>query len=184
MLRQPPKTHQLGITLVEFMTTVGIVSVLAGVAAPNFAAWQASTRIRASADIIHAGLRLARSEAVVRNTNVVFTLQPDGSWNVGCETVTTNCPATLHTRPGAEIRGDISLAVTQLNAESASGASSVLFNSRGTPDSAPASLRTVDITAPSVMPSAPGRQLRVTLSAFGQTRLCDPNAGVGSPTSC
>ncbi len=184
MLTKHSRTRQAGLTLVEFMTSIGIVAVLAGVAVPNFASWQANARVRSSADIIHAGLRLARSEAVVRNSNVIFTLQPNGSWNVGCESVTSNCPATIHTRPGTEIRGDLSLAVTQLNADSSSGTSSVSFNSRGAPDAAPTSLRRVEVTAAAIVPSAPARRLRITLSSFGQTRLCDPDATGGSPTSC
>ena len=119
-------------------------------------------------------------------SNRTFTLAANGNWTVGCATVTSTCPATIHGRPGAEVRGSMTLVMTQRNNETASdGAASVTFNSRGVPDGADTSLRRVDLDVPSsIVASTLSRDLRIVLNNFGQTRLCDPNASNSSPTSC
>jgi len=185
MLKSALQTRQRGLTLVELAVTVALSAILVGIAVPSFSAWQGNSRIRASADTIHAGLRLARAESITRNTSVTFTLQANGDWTVSCTTVTTQCPANIHSRPGAEIRGGLSLVATQRNSVVASGAAVVTFNSLGQPDVVDASLRRVDITVPtSIVPTAQSRAMRITLTDLGQTRLCDPAATNGTPTAC
>lgn len=174
--------RQRGVTIAEMLITVSLVAVLAAIAVPNFSAWQGNSRIRASADTIHTGMRLARAEAVTRNAQVRFALQPDGSWTVGCVTVTANCPALLHTRPGAEVRGGVTLAMRLRDASTSSSATTVVFNSRGVPDANTASLRRVDVSVAALATAT--RDLRITLSDLGQTRLCDPRAASGTPTTC
>jgi type IV fimbrial biogenesis protein FimT len=179
------KSRQRGLTIVEMAVTLSLVAILVGIAVPSYSAWQGNSRIRASADTIHAGLRLARAEAVTRNTSVTFTLQSNGGWSVGCATVTTDCPADIHTRSAAEVNGSLSLVLRQRNDQPASSAISVTFNSRGVPDTADTSLRRIDLDVPSsVVASSLSKDLRIVLTDFGQSRLCDPNATSGSPTSC
>lgn len=178
-------TKQRGLSVVEMTMVVGVMAILAAMAVPSFSAWQGNTRIRASAEAINNGLHLARVEAVSRNTSVTFTLQTGGGWTVGCATATTECPATLHERSGAEVGSGSSLVLTQRDDNAATGSASVTFNSRGRPDTAATSLRRVDIDVPSsILPAAQSNELRIVLNDFGQTRLCDPNAASGSPTEC
>jgi type IV fimbrial biogenesis protein FimT len=186
MLKHAVRRRQRGVTIVELTVTVALAAILVGAAVPSYSAWQGNSRIRASADTIHAGLRLARAEAVTRNTSVTFTLAANGNWTVGCATVTSTCPATIHSRPGAEVRGSMTLVMTQQNNQTVNdGAASVTFNSRGVPDAADTSLRRIDLDVPaSIAASALSRDLRIVLNNFGQTRLCDPNASDSSPTSC
>lgn len=172
--------HQRGLTLVELAVTMALVGILVGVAVPSFTTWQANSRIRASADTIHAGLRLARAESITRNASVTFTLQANGNWTVSCTMVTAICPANIHSRPGAEVRGELSLVALQRDASTATGDATVIFDSLGRPNADPASLRRVDVT----VASTTSRPLRIMLTDLGQTRLCDPAATGGSPTAC
>ncbi len=185
MLMCETRTRQRGLTLVELAVTLALAAILVGLAVPSFSAWQGNSRIRASADTIHAGLRLARAESITRNTSVTFTLQANGDWTVGCTTVTAQCPANIHSRPGAEVRGGLTLVATQRDNNVASGPAAVVFDSLGRPGTVDASLRRVDITVPtSIMPTAQSRPLRIMLTDLGQTRLCDPAATGGTPTAC
>jgi type IV fimbrial biogenesis protein FimT len=178
-------SRQRGLTLVELAVTIALAAVLYGIAVPSFSAWQGNSRIRASADTIHAGLRLARAESITRNASVAFTLQTNGDWSVSCTTVTTQCPANIHSRPGAEVRGGLSLVTTQRDNVVATGAATVTFNSLGQPDAVDTSLRRIDITVPSsIVPTSQSRAMRIVLTDFGLTRLCDPGATSGTPTAC
>jgi len=65
---------QLGFSLVEMLIVIGIISVLLGLAAPSYRAWTQSTKIRGTTEAILNGIRLAKSEAVRRNTTLRFQL--------------------------------------------------------------------------------------------------------------
>lgn len=91
----PHDTHQpagfrrariAGFTLPELLVAVGIVSILAALAAPSFSNLIASQRTRASATDLYLALAKARSEAIKRNANV--TLSPKGGlWHNGWEVI-------------------------------------------------------------------------------------------------
>ena len=77
-----------GFTLVELMITVAILAVIVGIGLPSFTGIVAQNRVTASINDFHAGLRLARSEAVKRNANVVFCASSNqtactGGWGSG-----------------------------------------------------------------------------------------------------
>jgi len=72
-----------GFTLVELMTVVSIVAVLATVAAPSFAEMMATQRVRTAASALTESLWLARAEATKRNTDVGFVLRdPETGWTI------------------------------------------------------------------------------------------------------
>ena len=80
---------QRGFTIVELMTVITILAVLAMAAAPGMQSLIASARARAAANDLIADLVLARSEAIKRNREV--ELSPAGGWTAGwmIRTVTT-----------------------------------------------------------------------------------------------
>lgn len=74
-----------GFSLIELMIAMGIAVTLLVMAAPTYGLWVADSRIRAAADTIAGGLRLAQAEAVKRNEDIEFILDPTtntGGWTL------------------------------------------------------------------------------------------------------
>jgi prepilin-type N-terminal cleavage/methylation domain-containing protein len=87
------QTPQRGFTLVEFMIGLAIIGILIVAGAPGFATFLQNSHIRNAAEALQNGLTLARVEAVRRNTNVEFVLDPGNySWTVRCVAGSATCP--------------------------------------------------------------------------------------------
>ncbi len=73
-----------GFTLVELMSTIAILSILTALAAPSFASFSSSQRLRGAATDLMTTLLAARSEAIKRNADVtVSAVVVSGSANWG-----------------------------------------------------------------------------------------------------
>jgi type IV fimbrial biogenesis protein FimT len=70
-----------GFTLVELLTVVAVLVVLAMIAVPSFNELTASQRVQMAAMDLFTSLLRARSEAIKQNTDV--TLSPAGAWDAG-----------------------------------------------------------------------------------------------------
>lgn len=80
--------RQQGFTIIELMITVALIAIVAAIGIPSFQDIVASNRVVSSINELHAGLRLARIEAVKRNDDVVFCSTSDsascgGTWGDG-----------------------------------------------------------------------------------------------------
>lgn len=80
--------RQQGFTIIELMITVALIAIIAAIGIPSFKDLIASNRVVSSINELHAGLRLARVEAVKRNADVVFCTSADqascgGNWGDG-----------------------------------------------------------------------------------------------------
>ncbi|RLT88213.1 MULTISPECIES: GspH/FimT family pseudopilin [unclassified Ketobacter] len=80
--------RQQGFTIIELMITVALIAIVAGIGIPSFRDLVASNRVVSSINEFHAGLRLARIEAVKRNDTVIFCASSDqascnGNWGDG-----------------------------------------------------------------------------------------------------
>lgn len=94
-----------GVTLIEMMVGLTIISCLLLVGMPSFTGWIQDLQVRGAAESIHSGLLLARSEAIRRNRPVQLTLANAGGlveWQVGCVTVATDCPGLITQRKRGE----------------------------------------------------------------------------------
>lgn len=151
------------------MTAIVIMGILAAVAIPSFQTWIINSQTRNAAESITNGLQRARSESVARNTNVQFVLGANSSWVVSV----VNNGTVIQSRPGSE--GSTSVTRTVLPA----GATSITYNNFGQVVPNAASLTQVDLTA-----TGGTQNLRVTIGAGGNARMCDPNMAVGSPRAC
>ena len=78
-----------GFTLIEMIVVLGIVAIIAAIAAPNMGAMIKRQRIKTAAFDVFASLTFARSEAIKRNATV--TLTPlDGDWAKGWQVKDAN----------------------------------------------------------------------------------------------
>ena len=167
-----PKLKQHGFSLIELMVVVSIVVVVASLAAPSYVGWIQNTRVRTATESILSGIQKARAEALKRNTPVRFALAANAGWTVSCVTPALCNDLTsgiVETRASNE--GDTSAVV----ATPASG--NVIFNGLGIQTTA--GLSQVDLTL-----AQADRPFRITVSAGGTVRMCDPHASSSDPRKC
>ncbi|MBI3901542.1 MAG: GspH/FimT family pseudopilin [Nitrosomonadales bacterium] len=174
---------QQGFSAIELMVGIVIVSILLALAAPSFSSWVSNNRIRAAGESMLNGLQLARSEAVRRNTQIQFVLGTDTGWNVGCTTVTADCPATIQNRSSAE--GSTASVIM------ASDQTTAVFNGLGrevnaNPLSSICLGSTAGLTSACLAPTSTSeRRLRVEVTPGGQIRMCNPSYAVAAnPQGC
>lgn len=172
--------RQRGVSLAELMIGIAILGILLASALPEFSTWIQNTRIRTAAESILSGLQLARTEAVRRNLNVQFVFGTGSTWTV-------SVPSTLEqiqTRSSAEGSTE-SVTVTKTPA----AATTITFNSLGRTTAnadASAAITQIDVDVPAaVLAAARSRELRITIGAGGNVRMCDPNVTVSTdPRYC
>lgn len=197
MLTLPPHA-QWGMTLVELVIGIAILTLLLLLGVPSFATWIQNTQIRTAAEAIQNGLQLSRSEAVRRNTSVQFVLTSvlgggvGSDWTVSCVTPindvdgdgVADCPGTgvvpteIQKRPAAE---------GSRNAAVAAGQPTIVFNGIGRMTT-PAATTNIVITNPTggacATAAGPMRCLSVVVSTGGQVRMCDPALASTDPRGC
>jgi type IV fimbrial biogenesis protein FimT len=183
-----------GFTMVEMIVTVALVAILLRLAVPSFTAWIRNTQMRSVAEALQNGLRKAQSEASARNRQMVFSLTNDE-------------PATAATAATAAAGGRnwVVRSVQQLNSaafdeyiegggfgDSAQGVvitgdASICFNSVGrlvANASAGVGCTGADVSYDITREGAE-RRLRVTVSAGGRVRMCDPDRSIATqPDGC
>lgn len=169
-----PTSRHTGFSLVELLVGVAILGILAAVAMPSFQDWIKNTQIRNAAESIQNGLQRARSEAVLRNSDVAFVLGTNSSW-----TVSVVAPAAvIDSRASTEGSSNVTVTVTPV------GATTVTFNNFGIVRAANADA-SLPFTQVNLAATGGSQNLRVTIGIGGNVRLCDPNLATGSsPRAC
>ncbi|TLY48850.1 MAG: prepilin-type N-terminal cleavage/methylation domain-containing protein [Gammaproteobacteria bacterium] len=177
--------RQTGFSLIELMIGITLLGLLLVLAAPTYSQWMINSRIRNAAESIQNGLRLARNEAVQRDTNVRFELTSSSGadWQICVVAVATDaCSATK------------SVTLQQFNASG--GAKGIVVGSekdtsyaKGKFDTSLTSMASTSITFNALgRPTDSGggtRRLVTTLSVGGSLRTCDPQlAMTTSPQGC
>ncbi len=82
--------RQYGFSLLELMVTLAIMAIVMAVAVPSFRSLQSSIRITTTANNLAAGLKDARSKALVSRRNVSFQAESGGNWSTGWRVVFVN----------------------------------------------------------------------------------------------
>lgn len=174
-----------GFSLIEFMVTIALAALLLGLASPSFVTWTRNSQVRTVTDSLQNGLRLAQTEAVRRQRQVVFFLTN----NATCDTANTASANgrfwVIRTVPllDGETAQVVQCGVLSDVASGAaiSGPTALCFSSagrlvtNGTPGGGAAC--TIDASGTNtydVTRTGADRSLRVLVSVGGQTRLCDP----------
>lgn len=193
--------RQRGVSLIELIIGMTIVSILLMMGVPTFSLWIQNTQNRTAAESIQNGLQLARVEAVRRNTNVRFNLSDATglvSWDVGCVTVTTDCPANIQSRVAMD--GSVN---ARIGVSTSAPPSTVPANQYSTPIVAGTGLAAgvtfegmgripttnvgTDITRIDITNAvaSTSRRLVVIIGSGGQIRMCDPALALSvNPQGC
>ena len=174
---------QSGVTLIEFLIGFVVLGVRVALAAPSFRDWMINSQIRTATDGIDNGLKLARSEAVRRNSPVRFRLMSStaSGWAVEALNRTSSSWDSFQIRDAGEGTASVTVTATQ---------STVVFVGDGRVSPAPTSAITFDLShsggSSCITTAGEGdmRCLRVTVSAGGSVRMCDPALSSGNVSSC
>jgi len=181
MLTRALRLRQSGLSMVEVMVVVAILSALLATGLPSFMDWVQNTQIRSTAESIASGLQVARTEALRRNTPVQFILTGNGGvGETGWEVRARNSDQLLRPKPAGEGGTKSQLATVPADARMVTftGIGRVMNNSDGSPR-----LTRVDIDNPSLS-AAQSRDLRVTISDGGSIRMCDPATSGSDTRAC
>jgi type IV fimbrial biogenesis protein FimT len=190
-----------GVTLIELLIAIAIVSLLFAMGLPAFSTFMANNKVRNAAEVLSSTLAFARSEAMRRNRNVEFVMTNDEvdlgtldtitahangiNWVVRSLNPTTGTYDLIEARSGYEGSGSKEgggIAV-QVNAN----APLITFRGLGGTQGL-AGTATFDFSNPSggachtTATPGPIRCLRVQVSVAGLVRMCDPSVDpVASP---
>lgn len=174
------RTH--GVTLIEFLVSLTLASLLLALAVPSFRDWIVNSEVRTAAESINGALRQARNEAVRSNTPARFTLTnaTGGGWTIERYDRATTAWTTIASRGAGEGGGRVAVTASQ---------NVVMFLGNGMVSPVPAnpvSYEFTNTTAGACVNGDAGqvRCLRVLVSAGGEVRLCDPAVATSSPLGC
>lgn len=193
-----------GFTLIEMIVTVAILSILLAIAAPSFQTLLANMRLRSTAESLMAGLQLARTEALRRNTSVSFWMvnnlnagcalsASSTTWVVSLDNLQGGCnaapslndsPRIVQIRAGNEVVGNVTIsAINAANAATScatfTGFGAVSGGCTGVNNSTP--IAAIDVTSN----VANTRALRIQVAGGGSLRLCEPAINTaGDPRRC
>lgn len=175
-----------GFTLIELMVTVVLMSLLLGLAAPNFKVWVRNAQVRTVSDALQNGMRLAQSEALRRSRQVVFFLTNDNNCSNSIAAASNGVNWSIRTVPMVAGESSVVVQCGVLSDVAAgvaiTGPTAVCFNSMGRQaentntgvTGGNCSLATSGLSTYNVTASGADRTLRVLLTLGGQSRLCDP----------
>ena len=139
--------NNLGFSLGELITVMGIISVLAVIAIPNFIGWRSGSQMQGAVENLRGDLQMAKLKAVQNNDDVTVLFSASGyTVSGGGHTFDRSLP------PGVSI----DIASTDFG-----GHDFVTFNNRGLPDP-PGSAGTV------VIVSSSGDQRSIDLNRLGR----------------
>jgi type IV fimbrial biogenesis protein FimT len=190
-----------GFTLVEVLVTLSVFALLIALTVPVMSTWVANAKVRASADALQNGLRMAQAESLRRSRQVVFSLTNSSSPSSSLTAVQNGGHWSLNTIPsmtdGSETSEFIesgTLTTTSANV-AISGPAAICFNSMGRPvGNSSTGITGASCSTPVSNPAAryvitlPGadKSLRVEVALGGQVHLCDPAKSLSSsnPDGC
>lgn len=172
---EPVMRHSAGFTLIELMTALAVIALLAAMAAPTMRSVIENGKIRSAGTSIQNGLALARAEAVRLNTQVEFEFTDNG-WEVR----RVSSGEVLHQSAGMEVSsGGLSIeADGDKVTYSAFGRAATL-----NPDNTGA-ITHIEIRSTNPSGSSNYKPLDIQVLAGGTARLCDPTADADQPRAC
>jgi len=180
-------SSQRGISLVEILISIAIVAMVLAMAAPSSLTWIQNLQLRNAAESALSGIKMARLEALRRNTTVAFELTDSAStaWRVCFYDLVSQACSTaqdpIATRSASEgspnARYGVETAFTSFATPLDPGVgvpALVAFDSLGRVSPAsPANIARIDARNP-VLDPAVERRLSILVGIAGQVVMCDP----------
>lgn len=175
-----------GFSVIELLVGMILLGALMAIGIPGFTDYLRNARVRTTAESVLNGLRLARAEAVQRNTTARFQLVTSldnncalnvagPNWVVSIDNAAGLCatapsdavpPRIVQIRSGAEGSSATTIAA---------GRTEVVFNSLGRVPAGNVNIAVSSATGAACMDNGgPVRCLSITVSTSGQIRMCDP----------
>lgn len=172
--------RQHGMSLIELMVAIAVFAILATMAFPMYSTWIAGQQVRAAAESVLDGVRVAQGEAVKRNAPVRFVLDPSEGWEVQLVSDDSVLRKTTLREGSPKVKMSVA----------PSGTTTVVFDGLGRvldKDQAPLAARiTIDIATSTAFTDA--RSMRVVIDTAAATgvgiRSCDPKLSAGDPRAC
>jgi type IV fimbrial biogenesis protein FimT len=177
-----------GFTLIEVMVAITLFSILMAVAAPTMKKWVSNGKVRATADSLQNGLRMAQAESLRRSRQVVFALtnSPDPRTKAGITAAANGNYWAIYTIPsmtdGSEDNQFVEAGplASTTSGVTVTGPAAICFNSMGRlVANAATGINGATCLPPAGtrylinLPSA-DRNLRVDVALGGQVHMCDP----------
>jgi type IV fimbrial biogenesis protein FimT len=133
-LMRQPMNRSAGFTLMELITTVAILGVLAAMAAPSMAEMVAKQRVKSTASELYLALMRARSEAIKRNADIILSPAPTWAigWSIPNPADSANPIASYSAPKNAVITGPTSVTFTSSGRVRGSAGVSFAVSSTGT----------------------------------------------------
>lgn len=189
-----------GVTLIELAVALTVLALLVFAVLPSVGVWIRNTQVRNTASSIHAGLVVARNEAIRRNTAIRFSLvsltdtavmnntcalsNTGVSWVVSarnptglCQYAPADTPADandpLIVDKNAGGQGGRNVVTCANVADGSATANTVVFDGFGRVDRASAATAIGFIDVNNSTLSNDYRRYRIEVSAGGGVRMCD-----------
>ena len=177
-----------GFTLLELAVSIAIIGILTSLALPAFQGMLADMRVRSTAESFNLGLKLARSEAIKRNSRVSFRFSTAGKWEV-CATVSSTVNYTCLDADRVDIKRSAEASQNVVIAPTPTDATMTTFTGLGrqytdanqafkNPDA------TVEVTQVDFSATAASKTYRVLITSAGSIKLCLPSLPAGNAKAC
>jgi type IV fimbrial biogenesis protein FimT len=170
-----------GFSLVELMIALAIAAMLLVLAIPSYSVWVADSQIRNAAESIAGGMRFAQGEALKRNSQVAFVLDPTtatGGWTV--QFVTDATVPTLQAAAFREGADKTAFVTVPANARTVTftGLGQIGPNANGTP-----ALTQVQVATSTGVAGTRNLNVLVGGNRTG-IKICDPKWPATDPKGC
>jgi len=180
-LRTPNKPQQRGVSLIEAMSVVAILSIICGTALPSFTALRQRADLTGVAAQLETDVQFARSQATAIRHPVQLTLRESGG--ATCYMIHTG-PAALCQCGGAEAAASCSGEAELLRSVLLAASGNVQVRSASKSVTFDPLKGTVTPTATLRVEARDGRAIHQVVNLLGRVRSCSPGGRLGGEAAC
>ena len=167
-----------GFTLVELLIGIVILAILMVLALPTYRDFMNNTRIRSTAESLASGIKLAQVEAIRRNQNIEFIVDPATGWSIRDPIA----PAILHSEPFSDAMGQLVVNPSPPPAVKLTYSGVGVFIPTTNPSDGSDVMTSIAVSHATV---STAKRLSVTTDPWGVgVRVCDPNPASHAHVRC